>query len=162
MLFDTLISNLDTREIVAVIGHELGHWKMRHFWGNFIVTQVQLGMMIYLSQRFIFSPELYSAFGFAKDTPVLIGIILFQYIYTPLAHIWGFLIHAYSRRNEFEADAFAAKLGYASLLASALKKISVDNKAHLNPDPLYATFNYTHPPVIERITALRKLDSKDK
>ncbi|KRY14016.1 CAAX prenyl protease 1 -like protein, partial [Trichinella patagoniensis] len=147
--------NID--EVVAVLGHELGHWKLWHnvmniIWAEFNMV-VQFGLFALLYKK----TELYMAFGFYDDYPIIIGlIIIFDFVLAPLNVVLG-VIHTYvSRQLEFAADDFSAKLGYAKLLQSGLIKLSQDNLAFPVNDWLYSCWHFSHPPVPERLAALRK------
>jgi len=98
--------------------------------------------------------DLFTSFGFYQNKPVIIGFILFSLIYSPVDHLVGFAMHGLSRRNEFQADDFSAKLGYTKQLKSGLIKLYKENKSILCPDYLYSLYHYTHPPLMERLKAL--------
>ncbi|KAL1930672.1 hypothetical protein VTP01DRAFT_10834 [Rhizomucor pusillus] len=161
VLFDTLIEHSNTDEISAVLAHELGHWSMNHTVKILAVTQVYMFSMFWLFSHFIHNVQLYNDFGF-YTMPTLIGFLLFQYIYAPVDSVVGFLMHVYQRKNEYEADAFALKLGYASTLRSALIKLSVKNLGGFNVDPWYSAWNRSHPSLTERLDALGVMPTSDK
>lgn len=161
VLFDTLIEHSDNEEICAVLAHELGHWKMNHTLKLMGVTQVNLLIIFWLFSLFIHNKQLYFDFGF-NTMPTLIGFLLFQFIYSPLESVTGFLMHVYQRKNEYEADAYALKLGYASTLRSALIKLSVKNLGGFNVDPWYSAWNHSHPSLVERLHALGVSPTSDK
>ncbi|ORE11972.1 hypothetical protein BCV72DRAFT_20 [Rhizopus microsporus var. microsporus] len=161
VLFDTLIDHSNNDEICAVLAHELGHWKMGHTLKLLIVNQIHLLSIFWLFSLFINNKQLYTDFGF--DTmPTLIGFMLFQFIYSPVESVIGFLQHVYQRKNEYEADAYALKLGYASTLRSALIKLSVKNLGGFNVDPWYSAWNHSHPSLVERLNALGVEPTSDK
>ncbi|KAI9290052.1 peptidase family M48-domain-containing protein [Umbelopsis sp. AD052] len=153
VLFDTLLEHSTIEEVCAVLAHELGHWSMNHTLKILIVTQLHLLALFWLFSLFISNTALYQSFGFSTK-PILIGFILFQYIYAPVENVINFLMHVYSRKNEYEADAFALKLGYAESLRSSLIKLNVKNLGNFNPDPLYSAWNKSHPSLVERLAAL--------
>ncbi|CAO3687232.1 unnamed protein product [Rhizopus microsporus] len=161
VLFDTLIDHSNNDEICAVLAHELGHWKMGHTLKLLIVNQIHLLSIFWLFSLFINNKQLYTDFGF--DTmPTLIGFMLFQFIYSPVESVIGFLQHVYQRKNEYEADAYALKLGYASTLRSALIKLSVKNLGGFNVNPWYSAWNHSHPSLVERLNALGVEPTSDK
>ncbi|KAI7905574.1 peptidase family M48-domain-containing protein [Cokeromyces recurvatus] len=153
VLYDTLIDHSNTDEICAVLAHELGHWKMGHTLKLLAVNQVYLLSIFWLFSFFIHNRQLYQDFGFST-MPTLIGFLLFQFIYSPVESVIGFLQHVYQRKNEYEADAYALKLGYASTLRSALIKLSIKNLGGFNVDPWYSAWNHSHPSLVERLNAL--------
>merc|ERR1719189_2823217 len=147
----------NNQEIVAVLGHELGHWKMNHVMKNIIIGQVQIFLMFALFAYLSKSRPLYEAFGFTDSQPVLIGLmVVLSYITAPYSAVIGFLMSVLSRHFEFQADEFAAKLGKARNLQSALVKLNNDNLSFPIYDWLYSAWHHSHPPVLERIEALKK------
>lgn len=161
VLFDTLIEHSDHEEICAVLAHELGHWQMGHTLKLLAVNQVVLLSIFWLFSLFIHNQKLYGDFGF-QTMPTLIGFLLFQFIYAPVESVIGFLQHVYQRKNEYEADAYALKLGYASTLRSALIKLSVKNLGGFNVDSLYSAWNHSHPSLVERLNALGVKPTSDQ
>ncbi|XP_075501100.1 CAAX prenyl protease 1 homolog isoform X1 [Primulina tabacum] len=161
VLYDTLIQQCkDDEEIVAVIAHELGHWKLSHTMYSFFAVQVltllQFGGYTLVRN----SKDLFQSFGFDTQ-PVLIGLVLFQHTVIPLQHIVSFLLNLVSRSFEFQADSFAKKLGYASPLRAALVKLQEENLSAMNTDPWYSAYHYSHPPLVERLAAIDKTDKKE-
>ncbi|KAJ2719931.1 zinc metalloprotease [Coemansia sp. Benny D115] len=153
VVFDTLINQCTTEEIVAIIGHELGHWKKNHILRMLTAVQVQTFIIFFTFSRFIGERAMYTSFG--MDTmPTLVGFIFFQYLYQPLDSVLTFATNALSRLHEFDADAFSKKLGYGDKLASALIKLQIENKSVMNPDPLYSAYHFSHPPLVERLNAI--------
>ncbi|KAJ2057966.1 zinc metalloprotease [Coemansia sp. S146] len=153
VVFDTLIEQCTTEEIVAIIGHELGHWKKNHVLRMLSAVQVQTFIIFFAFSHFIGEEAMYRSFG--MDTmPVLIGFTFFQYLYQPLDSLLTFASNVMSRKHEFEADEFSKKLGYGKELASSLIKLQIENKGNMNPDPLYSAYHYSHPPLIERLNAI--------
>jgi len=147
----------NNREIVAVLGHELGHWSLNHVLKNIIIGQVQIFLMFALFAYLSKSSPLYQAFGFHDSQPVLIGLmIVLQYITAPYSALIGFLMSVLSRTFEFQADQFAAKLGHAEDLMSALVKLNNDNLGFPVYDWLYSAWHHSHPPLLQRIEALKK------
>ncbi|MCL3781527.1 M48 family peptidase [Prolixibacteraceae bacterium JC049] len=155
VLFDTLINDLETEEIVAVLAHEIGHYKHKHIVKGLITSLLQTGAMLFILSLFVNRPELSQALGAEKATFHL-GLIAFGILYTPLSLVLGLIQNVVSRKNEYEADAFAANLGLGEALISGLKKLSVNNLSNLTPHPTYVFFHYSHPTVLQRMEALRK------
>ncbi|KAI8969992.1 peptidase family M48-domain-containing protein [Mycotypha africana] len=162
VLFDTLLEHCNTDEICAVLAHELGHWQMGHTMKLLVVNQVYLLTIFWLFSYFIHNPKLYQDFGFEQTMPILIGFMLFSFIYAPVESVIGFLQHVYQRKNEYEADAYALKLGYASTLRSSLIKLSVKNLGGFNIDPWYSAWNHSHPSLVERLKALNVKPTSDQ
>lgn len=162
VLFDTLIQQNSEDEICAVLGHELGHWKCWHQFQMLFVTQLHIFALFYAFSHFINRSEIYEAFGFRNEMPVIIGLMLFGGFSAPSEIILSFLMNLFSRKNEFEADRFAVKLGYGELLQSALVNLQIENKSNMNPDWMYSAMNYSHPPLLERLDAIKIAMDKQK
>jgi len=146
-------------EIVAVLGHELGHWKMNHVLKNIVIGQVQIFLMFALFAYLSKSTPLYLAFGFEDSKPVLIGLmIVLQYVTAPYSAVIGFLMSVLSRHFEFQADEFAANMGKAKDLKTALVKLNNDNLGFPIYDWLFSAWNHSHPPLLERMDALKKYE----
>ena len=153
VLFDTLTEQNTTEETCSVLAHEIGHWKMGHNYQTLINFAVTLLGMLYVFSIFVHEKSLYQAFGL--DTmPVVIGFELFMFVYSPLSSLLYFFQNLLSRKNEFQADAYAKKLGYAEKLKSSLIKLQIKNKGNMNPDPLYSAYHYSHPSLVERLRAI--------
>jgi len=143
-------------EVVAVLGHELGHWDLYHTLCNLCIAEMNILLMLAAFAYFYKQRSLYLAFGFST-TPTLIGLlIVFQFIMAPYNEVLGFAMTLLSRRLEFAADRYAAELGHAEPLGKALIKLSKDNLSLPIDDHLFSTFNHSHPPVPERISALKR------
>ncbi|MCU0858411.1 MAG: M48 family metallopeptidase [Pontiellaceae bacterium] len=156
-LFDTLIEKQTVGELVAVLAHEIGHCRRGHIKKGIITSLASSLLMFFILSLFITRPGLYSAFGL-EGTPLYAGFIFFGFLYAPISMILGLLGNIFSRKHEYEADAFAAETTkQPGDLINALKKLSVDNLSNLTPHPLKVFLQYSHPPVLERIKALRKL-----
>ena len=166
VLFDTLIEQVSNDEILAILGHELGHWKMGHTVTNFVVTQVYTGCMFYFFSLCYNSHELYRAFGFddeSRPIPTIIALVLFtSSIWAPVDKTLSFVMTVHSRKCEFEADEFSVNLGMSSKLQSGLCKIHLENLGAMSPDHWYSTYHYSHPPLVERLSAMMKLDTRKK
>ncbi|KAF5178854.1 Caax prenyl protease 1-like protein [Thalictrum thalictroides] len=159
VLYDTLIQQCNEEEVVAILGHELGHWKLNHTMYTFaavqILTILQFGGYTLVRN----SKDLFQSFGFDSQ-PVLIGFILFQHTVTPIQHFVSFGLNLVSRAFEFQADAFAKKLGYGTPLRSGLVKLQEENLSAMNTDPWYSAYHYSHPPLVERLAAIDESDKK--
>ncbi|VDN59980.1 unnamed protein product [Dracunculus medinensis] len=143
-------------EILAVLGHEIGHWALSHTFIHLLIAEINLLLVFFVFSFCYQESSLYLAFGFI-DKPTLIGlIIIFQYIMAPYNELFTFIITIISRRFEFAADQHSAKMGYVNELCSALIKLGKDNLNLPIDDPLYSLFNHSHPPIPERISALKK------
>ncbi|CAM9665580.1 unnamed protein product [Ascophyllum nodosum] len=155
VLFDTLIKQADTTEIVSILGHELGHWQMSHTLQNFAITQTYL---LASFSAFALATELGKdlrlSFGFSTSAPLITLYLFFAVMWAPVDHLLGVLMNMLSRRNEFQADAYAVKLGYSKGLQSGLVKLQLENLGNMNPDPWYSAFHYSHPPLVERLQAM--------
>ena len=162
VLFDTLIQQNSEDELCAVLGHELGHWKCWHQFQMLFVTQIHIFTLFYAFSHFINRSEIYEAFGFRSEMPVIIGLMLFGGFSAPSEIVISFLMNLFSRKNEFEADRFAVKLGYGELLQSALVNLQIENKSNMNPDWMYSAMNYSHPPLLERLDAIKSGMDKQK
>ena len=160
-LYDTLVDGQTTDEIVAVLAHEIGHFKRRHILQRLAMGVVQSGLLFFLLGLIVdparpFTRELFDAFGVAEISPH-VGFVLFGILFSPASRLIGILANAISRRHEFEADAYAAAAtGSPEPLISALKKLSLTNLSHLTPHPLPVFLDHSHPPVLVRIRALRQ------
>ncbi|XP_017527695.1 CAAX prenyl protease 1 homolog isoform X3 [Manis javanica] len=145
----------NNEEVLAVLGHELGHWKLGHTVKNIIISQVNSFLCFFLFAALIGRKELFAAFGFYDSHPTLIGLlIIFQFIFSPYNEVLSFCLTVLSRRFEFQADAFAKKLGKAKDLYSALIKLNKDNLGFPVSDWLFSMWHYSHPPLLERLQAL--------
>ncbi|MEE9368572.1 MAG: M48 family metallopeptidase [Pontiella sp.] len=159
-LFDTLIENHSTAELIGVLAHEIGHCKRGHIKQTIVISMISSLMMFFILSLFITKGGLYAAFGI-DGTPLYAGLIFFGFLYAPISMILGLFGNILSRKHEFEADAFAAETTKApGEMIAALKKLSVDNLSNLTPHPLKVFLEYSHPPALERIKALRAFEQK--
>ena len=158
VLFDTLIGELATDEIVAVLMHEIGHYRKKHIIGSMILSFIQTGVMLFIFSLFVSQPVLSQALG-ASEASFHIGLIAFGILYSPISVIIGLIMNTLSRKNEYQADSFAAGFGMGSALIRSLRKLSVTNLSNLTPHPLYVFFHYSHPTLLQRI---RHLNSAEK
>ncbi|XP_038233668.1 CAAX prenyl protease 1 homolog isoform X5 [Dermochelys coriacea] len=143
-------------EVLAVLGHELGHWKLGHTIKNIVISQMNSFLCFFLFAVLIGQKELFAAFGFYETQPTLIGLmIIFQFIFSPYNEVLSFCLTVLSRRFEFQADAFAKELGKAEDLYSALIKLNKDNLGFPVSDWIFSMWHYSHPPLLERLQALK-------
>ena len=156
VLFDTLLNDLSVDEIVAVLTHEIGHYRKKHIYKGILISLVTTAFTLWLFSQFADSYELSASLGVAKPA-FHIALVGFGILYSPISMLLGLAGNYLSRKHEFQADAFAAKHFEAVHLSNALKKLSVKNLSNLQPHPLYVFFNYSHPPLLERLKALKKL-----
>lgn len=164
VLFDTLMDQVDDDEILAILGHELGHWALGHTWSNFFITQIYTGAAFYCFSLCYHATDLYAAFGFddpSRPVPTLARLLFFfMIIWAPVDKALSFVMTLFSRHNEFAADRFSADLGMSKKLQTGLCKISLENLGAMCPDQLYATYHYSHPPLVERLSAMMEFDKK--
>ncbi|MFP4476897.1 MAG: M48 family metallopeptidase [Desulfatibacillaceae bacterium] len=155
-MFDTLLERHDTDEVVAVVAHEVGHYKMRHVVKGMAAQILHLGLLFLLLSLFLESRGLYEAF-FMDRMSVYAGLVFFGLLYSPVETVVLLALQAWSRKNEYEADRYAVRTtGKTEPMARALLKLSRDNLSNLTPHPLAVLLRHTHPPVLDRIRALRK------
>ena len=154
VLYDTLIEQQTTEELVAVLAHEAGHYKKKHVYQSFAFSILQIGMMLFLLSWLIFLPQAHEALG-AEKAGVHLSLLIYGILFSPLSQIVGILMNLLSRKNEYQADAFARDTYNGEHLISALKKLSRENFANLTPHPALVFLNYSHPPLIQRIRAIR-------
>ncbi len=156
VLFDTLIDNHSHDELLAILAHEVGHYKKKHIYKSMLLSTLQTGIIFYLLGYILQSPEFARALG-ADQPSFHINLIAFGLLFSPLSTLLGIGMNAFSRKNEYEADAFAAKNYSAKALQQALKKLAGDNLSDLEPHPAYVFVYYSHPPVLQRLKALEDL-----
>ena len=159
VFFDTLLERLTTAEIVAVLAHEIGHWRLKHISVMVGLSVLQTGLLFFLLSRFLDNPGLFAAFGM-EHLSVYGSVVFFGFLYTPIATLLAVGVNGLSRRHEYQADRFAVHTGAdAESLISGLKKLSVSNLANLTPHPVNVRLSHSHPPVLERIAALRQVSA---
>jgi STE24 endopeptidase len=152
-LYDTLIEKHTENELVAVLAHEVGHFKKKHVLSGLLMSVIQIGIMAFFFELCLKLPEISIALG-GLDTNFHLGLIGFSIIFSPISMISSILMNYVSRKNEFEADAYAKETFNGEDLSLALKKLSVDSLSNIYPHPLYVFFHYSHPPLIQRLRAL--------
>ncbi|HEY9005981.1 MAG TPA: M48 family metallopeptidase [Ohtaekwangia sp.] len=154
VLYDTLIANHTTDELVAVLAHEVGHFKKKHIVWSYVLSVIQIVFMLFVLSQMIFNANLSIALGGSQQA-IHLNLIAFAILFSPVSGITGLLMSMLSRKNEFEADAYAKQTYNGGALANALKKLSVDNLSDLYPHPLYVFFHYSHPPLLKRLEAIK-------
>ena len=155
VLFDTLLEAHTGEEILAVLAHELGHWKKKHVHKQLILAEILSLAGFYVVAKLLNWPLMYQTFGFPEPIPY-VGLFLMGALFSPLGYFAQPLASAISRKFEREADDFTlTMIQRAEPMVSALKRLAADNLANLNPHPIYAWFYYSHPPLVERIERLK-------
>ncbi len=153
-LFDTLVNDLEEDEIVAVLAHEVGHYKKKHIIFNLFAGIITTGFTLWLLSLFVSSPLLSQALG-VEETSFHIGLIAFGILYSPISEITGLLMNLLSRKFEYQADDYAKKTFGSAPLVSSLKKLSSNSLSNLTPHPAYVFFHYSHPTLLQRIQNLK-------
>lgn len=155
VLFDTLINQLSTEEIVAVLAHEIGHYKNKHIIKSFVTNAFSMAVTLFILSLFLNIPEFSYSQG-AKVPSFHVGIFVFGILFNPISILTSFISNYLMRKYENEADLFAKNHQQAQALIAALKKLAAKNYSHLTPHPLYVKFYYSHPPLADRIKLLEK------
>jgi len=156
VLYDTLINEMKTEEIVAVLAHEIGHYKKKHVIYSLILSFLSTALMLYIFSLVSSNVAFAEVLG-AKTKGFHLSLVTFGILYSPLSFVIGLGMNIFSRKNEYEADNFAAANFNGNFLASALKKLSVKNLSNLTPHPTYVFFHYSHPTLLERLRNLNKI-----
>jgi STE24 endopeptidase len=158
VLFDTLIKNHSVSELVGILAHEMGHYKKKHIYWMMLAGIVQSGIILYLLSLFISAPPLFEAF-YMQQPSVYAGLVFFGVLYSPIDFFIGIFMQMFSRKNEYAADRFAAETtNRPNAFIRALKRLAVHNLSNLRPHPLYVFLNYSHPPILDRIEAISKVN----
>ncbi len=156
VLYDTLINDHSHEELVAVLAHEVGHFKKKHIVMGLVLSVFQMGVTFYIMSLLIFNLDLSRALG-AEEVAIHINFIAFALLYTPISRLTGYFMNLLSRKNEYEADAYAADTYEAKPLMDALKRLSVSSLSNLTPHPLYVKVHYSHPTLLQRLEAMENL-----
>lgn len=152
-LFDTLVEKHSVDELVGVLAHEIGHHKKGHVWKGFVLSAAQSGATLFVLSLALNWPALFDAFNVPPS--IYAGFAVFGILFSPVNLLLALPLQALSRRNEFEADRYAAEtIGTGRALATGLKKLSANSLANLTPHPFYVALHHTHPPLVERVRAL--------
>ncbi|UCG35198.1 MAG: M48 family metallopeptidase [Candidatus Omnitrophota bacterium] len=156
-LFDTLIQKHTAEELVLVLAHEVGHYKKKHILKMMFISIITSGLMFYLLSFFINNPMLFAAFRM-ENLSVYGSLFFFGFLYAPISMIFSIIHNILSRKNEYQADSYAVKTyPKPEVFIAALKKLTIDNLSNLTPHPLKVFLDYSHPPILERIKALRTI-----
>jgi len=153
VLYDTLVEKNSVDELVAVLAHEVGHYKKKHIQKSLILSIIQTGVMLFILGYALRSPELSQALG-VNEPSFHIGLIAFGILFSPISTILGLFMNQFSRKNEYEADAYAKDTHNKTDLITALKRLHVDHLSNIKPHPAYVFFYYSHPTLLQRIHAL--------
>ena len=135
---------------------------MSHVLQNLLILQVHVLLFFYLFGLLLHNDDLFQSFGFHDSKPVFVGLTLFNYVYQPVEHVFSFLMHLLSRRNEYQADKFAVDLDQGEKLKEALIAIHKENLSNMVPDPWYSAYHYTHPTLVERLAAIDVAQKKSE
>ncbi|MBT8269645.1 MAG: M48 family metallopeptidase, partial [Bacteroidia bacterium] len=154
-LYDTLINDLNDEEIVAVLAHEVGHYKKKHIIFNLITSILLTGLTLFILSIFISNPVLSQALG-VEIPSFHIGLVAFGLLYSPISSITGLVMNHVSRRFEYQADNYAKQTYFAEPLISSLKKLSKNSLSNLTPHPAYVFVHFSHPTLLDRVLNLRK------
>ena len=154
-LYDTLVEKHSEEELVAVLAHEVGHYKKKHVFTSLFLTISQLGLMCFLLESCLKVGEISQALG-GKEMVFHLGLVAFGILYSPIGTMLSILMNSNSRKNEFEADHYAKTTYSGAALELALKKLSVDSLSNLYPHPFYTFIHYSHPPLLKRLSALNE------
>jgi STE24 endopeptidase len=153
-LYDTLIDDLEEEEIVAVLAHEVGHYKHKHIVYNLIISIISTGFTLWLLSLLIGNPLLYEALG-VKEPGFHIGLVAFGLLYSPISTLTSYWMNILSRKFEYQADNYASSTYEAKYLLEALKKLSRKSLSNLTPHPLYVKVHYSHPSLLQRVRNLK-------
>lgn len=160
-LYDNLVEKFTPEQIVAVFAHEFAHAKFRHSFKHIFVNILTMSIYVLIIAAILNIPGFFTAFGFT-GVNYYFTLALFSNISWPVLTLTGMLFNFFSRRHEYQADAFAAREGYGENLASALKLLTRENLGNLNPHPVIVALEYSHPTVSQRITAIEKVKTEEK
>jgi STE24 endopeptidase len=155
VLYDTLLDQHPPDELVAVLAHEVGHYKKKHILLGMITSVLHVGLLLFLLAQFMYNEHLSLALG-AEVWSAQLNIIGFTMLFSPISMFLGIGTNWLSRKHEFEADEFAKTTFAGKPLAEALKTLSVKTLSNINPHPWYVFVNYSHPPLLERLERLEK------
>ncbi|MFN8437198.1 MAG: M48 family metallopeptidase [Cytophagales bacterium] len=155
VFYDTLLKNHTEEELLAIFAHEVGHYKRKHVYLNILIGLGQVGFMLFMMSKFIFSNDLSAALG-AERVSYAVNVWAFTMLFTPISLLIGIVFNMISRKNEYEADDYAKNTTNGNDLADALKKLSEKNLSNLNPHSLYVFVHYSHPPMLARLRNLKK------
>ncbi|MCB9233542.1 MAG: M48 family metallopeptidase [Bacteroidia bacterium] len=153
VLFDTLIAQHSVPELVAILAHETGHYKKKHIIWSYLISMASTGLLLFLLSRMVSSPVLSEALG-GSQYSIHLNLIAFGFLYSPVSELLGLGMNAFSRKNEYEADAYATDTYDGKVMLQALVRIHTDNLSNLNPHPWYVFWHYSHPTLLQRMAAI--------
>ena len=159
VLYDTLIENHTTDELVAVLAHEVGHFKKKHIIWGYVLSILQIVFTLFVLSRMMYAENVSLALG-GSQLAIHLNLLAFGILFSPISGITSLFMNMYSRKNEFEADAYAKETFDGTALSNALKRLSVDSLSDLYPHPLYVFFHYSHPPLLKRLAALSGVSAR--
>ncbi|HEB69251.1 MAG TPA: M48 family peptidase [Desulfobulbus sp.] len=155
VFFDTLMEKLTVDELVVILAHEMGHFKKKHILKMMVATILQTGLMFFILSLFIQNPGLFAAFGM-EHISIYAGLVFFGFLYAPISTLLSVVGNVFSRKYEYQADRYAVgTTGKGPDLITGLKKLCRANLSNLTPHPLQVFLQYSHPPVLRRIEAIR-------
>jgi STE24 endopeptidase len=155
ILYDTLLDKLSTDEIVAVLAHEIGHYRKKHIYKGLVISLAEMLVLFFLLGKALSMPEFSQAVG-VQTPSFYAGLLAFSLLYSPVSFVLGIWVNVLSRRHEYQADAFAVSVGLGKNLVNALVRLSVSSLSNLQPHPLYVFFHYSHPTLLQRKSAIEK------
>jgi len=155
ILYDTLIQELETEEVVAVLAHEIGHYRKKHIYKGLAMSLIQLLIMTFLLGKALAMPQFSQALG-TQQMSFYMGLLAFALLYSPLSFILNIITNLFSRKHEYQADAYATQQRLGKSLVNALIKLSVLSLSNLQPHPLYLFFHYSHPTLLQRKKAIEE------
>lgn len=154
LLYDTLIEQSTVPQVVAVLAHEIGHWKLNHLPQMLAMSQGTVAFTFILFSTFLTNKSLFQSFNFPANAPPIIAFVLFSYVSSPVNCVIQFFNNLLSRKNEYQADGFAKLQGYLDLLATSLITMSTENLSSMNTDWFFSSYNHSHPILADRLSAL--------
>ena len=154
VLYDTLINDMTTDEITAVLAHEVGHYKKKHILQSMVISVAQMGVIFFLFGWVAGNPVMTEVLG-VKESSFYLSLVTFSMLYSPVSTVIGLCMNVFSRKNEYEADAYAKETYSAAPLISSLKKLYVDQLGNPQPHPAFVFVNYSHPTLLQRIRAMK-------
>jgi len=159
VFYDTLLKKLDNYEILAILAHEMGHFKLKHIPKMIFLSAIQTGLMFFLLSLFLLNKDLAAAFSM-QHISVYSSLVFFGFLYSPVSILTSTVFNVISRKHEYDADKYAAtSTSRPDLLIQALKKLTIANLSNLTPHPFHVFLHYSHPPVLRRIKELQKLNN---
>jgi STE24 endopeptidase len=160
VLYDTLVEKHTVKELVSILAHEMGHYKKKHIFKSIGLSILSTGLMFAILSLFLNNRGLFAAFKM-QEISIYASLLFFGFLYSPIQMVLSIFGNMLSRRHEYDADEYAVKTYNASTsMITALKKLSVENLSNLTPHPLKVFLSYSHPPVLERIRAIRRMSSE--